>query len=489
MTKQSILALFAIILGIFVMVADQSGLMVALPSISEHFQSDLPTTQWILIAYVLAVSVSLLPMGSVSDLIGHKKVYSMGFGILCVTTLMAGFSPSIFWLIAISFVRGIGAGMTQGTSMALIVSVFGSKSGGRALGVFISAVGLGSVLGSIMGGYVVSTFSWKILFFLLSFTGLAAVLSGVLFLRPDDSKGWSIRGLRFDWIGAFLFTLGLVSFLQGMTWSQDLGYGNPAIIAVFLLSGISFIAFVIREFKVALPLMDLRHFRRRLFSSGIGSAFLFFMGNSPVFFFMPFYLQIVLGYSPSQIGLMVAAPSLIMAAVGTVSGQYADRFQPSIFTAAGLAIGALGLFILANLGVNSSWVLGLSGMVISSFGMGVFYGPNNKLILSSVSPDSHGVVSGFIHLVRNSANVISIAMGILIVTSSMSSMGFAPTLAGLSYETEAPVLSSFVKGMKFCFGIAGGVLLLGFLVAVYGGKYREIETEKSVTTVVKQEVL
>ena len=471
------------------MVADQSGVMVALPSISEHFQSDLPTTQWILIAYVLAVSVSLLPMGSVSDLIGHKKVYSMGFGILCVTTLMAGFSPSIFWLIAISFLRGIGAGMTQGTSMALIVSVFGSKSGGRALGVFITAVGLGSVLGSMMGGYVVSRFSWETLFFLLSFTGLAAMLSAVFFLRPDDAKGWNIRGLRFDWIGAFLFTLGLASFLQGMTWSQDLGYGNLAIIAVFLFSGVSFIAFMIREFKVELPLMDLRHFKRRLFSSGVGSAFLFFMGNSPVFFFMPFYFQIVLGYSPSQIGLMVAVASLTMAAVGTTSGQYADRFQPSIFTAAGLIIGALGLFILANLEVTSSWVLGLSGMVVSSFGLGVFYGPNNKLILSAVSPDSHGVVSGFIHLVRNSANVISIALGIIIVTSSMSSMGFAPTLAGLSYETEAPVLSSFVKGMKFCFGIASGVLLLGFFVAVYGGKYREIETEKSVTSVVKQEGL
>ena len=300
------------------------------------------------------------------------------------------------------------------------------------------------------------------------------MLSAVFFLRPDDSKGWNIRGLRFDWIGAFLFTLGLASFLQGMTWRQDIGYGNPAIIAVFLFSCVSFIAFMIREFKVELPLMDLRHFKRRLFSSGVGSAFLFFMGNSPVFFFMPFYFQIVLGYSPSQIGLMVAVASLTMAAVGTTSGQYADRFQPSIFTAAGLIIGALGLFILANLEVTSSWVLGLSGMVVSSFGLGVFYGPNNKLILSAVSPDSHGVVSGFIHLVRNSANVISIALGIIIVTSSMSSMGFAPTLAGLSYETEAPVLSSFVKGMKFCFGIAGGVLLLGFFVAVYGGKYREI---------------
>ena len=479
MSRPAILALTSIVLGIFVMVADQSGVMVALPSVSEYFKSDLPTTQWIFIAYILSISVSLLPMGRVADLIGRKRIYSIGFAIHCVTTLAGGLSQSIFWLIGISFLRGLGSGMTQGTSMALIVSIFGREKGGRALGVFISAVGVGSVLGSIMAGYLVSNFSWRTLFIVLSAMSLAALLSGMVFLRKDDEK-WDLKGLRFDWIGAFLFTLGLAGFLQGMTWSQELGYGSPLIIILFLFSAVCFCIFVIREFMVELPLMDLRYFKRRLFSSGVSSAFLFFLGNSTVFFFMPFYFQIVLGYSPSQIGYMSAASALTMASVGIISGQYSDKYEPSFFTSAGLLIGGVGLFILANVDMSSSWLIGLSGMVVSSFGLGVFYGPNNKLILSSVPAGSHGVVSGFIHLVRNSANVISVAVGILIVTSSMSSMGFAPTLAGLSSETDAPVLAAFVNGMKVSFGIGGAMLILGFIVAISGGRYKEIESDNSV---------
>ena len=188
MSRPAILALTSIVLGIFVMVADQSGVMVALPSVSEYFKSDLPTTQWIFIAYILSISVSLLPMGSVADLIGRKRIYSIGFAIHCVTTLAGGLSQSIFWLIGISFLRGLGSGMTQGTSMALIVSIFGREKGGRALGVFISAVGVGSVLGSIMAGYLVSNFSWRTLFIVLSAMSLAALLSGMVFLRKDDEK-------------------------------------------------------------------------------------------------------------------------------------------------------------------------------------------------------------------------------------------------------------------------------------------------------------
>jgi hypothetical protein len=117
-------------------------------------------------------------------------------------------------------------------------------------------------------------------------------------------------------------------------------------------------------------------------------------------------------------------------------------------------------------------------MVITSFGLGTFYAPNNKLILSTVPQDFHGVVSGFIHLVRNSASVISIAAGVLIVTTFMASMGFAPTLSGLSSETEYPILQSFVKGMRFGFICFGIVLIVGFVISLSGGRFKETDGAK-----------
>ena len=155
------------------MVADQSGLMLALPSISKYFGSDLPTTQWVLVSYVLAISISLLPMGRLSDIIGHKRVYVIGFLLLSLTTLVAGFAPSILWLILASFVRGVGSGMTQGTSMALLLSIFTRREGGKALGFYISVVGIGSAVGPLIAGVLLSFYSWRILFLMLS--GLGSV--------------------------------------------------------------------------------------------------------------------------------------------------------------------------------------------------------------------------------------------------------------------------------------------------------------------------
>ena len=190
---------------------------------------------------------------------------------------------------------------------------------------------------------------------------------------------------------------------------------------------------------------------------------------------IPLYLQIALGYTPYQMGMFSGAGALPMAVVGIFAGQLSDKYGPNGFTTAGISISVAGLAILANLNMDSSWVHPLAGMVCCSFGLGTFYGPNNKIILASVPRNFHGVVSGFIHLARNSSTVISIAVGILVVTTFMSSMGFAPTLAGLSSDTDFPVLNSFVNGMRVGFIAFATILILALAVSLCGGTYEEIE--------------
>ena len=125
------LAFSAILFGLFTFVSDHGSVIIALPSIANHFESDLPTTQWVLIGYVLAISITLLPMGRLADLVGRKAVYVTGFIIFAVTGVMAGFAPSIPTLIAVSTLHGLGAGMTQGTSMAMVVATFPQSSEAR----------------------------------------------------------------------------------------------------------------------------------------------------------------------------------------------------------------------------------------------------------------------------------------------------------------------------------------------------------------------
>ena len=165
--NRPLIPFLAISLGVFCMVVDQGGIMLALPSISRFFASDLSTTQWVLVGYVLSISASLLPMSRISDLLGHKKIYVWGLTLVAVTTFFAGFSNSIGLLIVLSLVRGVGSGMTQGTSMALVLSIFAPSQGGRALGLYIAVVGIGSGMGPLIAGFILNSYSWRFLYFIL----------------------------------------------------------------------------------------------------------------------------------------------------------------------------------------------------------------------------------------------------------------------------------------------------------------------------------
>ena len=462
----------AISLGVFCMVVDQGGIMLALPSISRFFVSDLSTAQWVLIGYVLSISASLLPMSRISDLLGHKKIYVWGLTLVAVTTVFAGFSNSIGLLIVLSLIRGVGSGMTQGTSMALVLSIFSPSQGGRALGLYIAVVGIGSGAGPLIAGFILNSYSWRFLYFFLGALGIVSATAAYSLVKSDHVSSIKFKEFRFDWVGAVLFTIGIAGLLQAATWGSRIGFLNPVTISISALSVAGFIAFIFREMLVEEPMINLRLFGNRLFSSGVTAHFLFFVGTSSSFFFMPFFLEIVAGYSPQQIGFIMGAGAISMAVAGVFCGYLSDQLGPYIFSIAGFVAAAIGLYILTNLTVESSWKLAILGMMSTSMANGIFFGPNNKQILGSVASNFHGVISGFMHTTRNSGSAIGISIGTAIATSVMAYMGYEPTLSDLTADTATSVLVAFVRGIKFVFFGGVSVLIIGMLVVMLGGRYK-----------------
>ena len=452
------------------MVVDQGGIMLALPSISRFFDSDLSTTQWVLIGYVLSISASLLPMSRISDLLGHKKIYVWGLTLVAVTTIFAGFSNSIGLLIVLSLVRGVGSGMTQGTSMALVLSIFASSQGGKALGLYISVVGIGSGVGPLVAGFILNSYSWRFLYFFLGGLGVISAAAVSLLVRSNHVSSIKFKEFRFDWIGAALFTIGIASLLQTTTWGSRIGFSNPITIGIACLSLAGFAGFIYKEMLIEEPMIDLRLFRNKLFSSGVSAHFLFFAATSCSFFFMPFFLEIVAGYSPQQIGFIMGAGAISMSIAGAFCGYLSDKFGPFLFSIGGFVVAALGLLVLTNLTVEATWKLAIIGMLSTSMANGIFFGPNNKQILGSVSRSFHGVISGFMHTTRNSGSAIGISIGTAIATSVMAYMGYEPTLSDLTSDTAPSVLDSFVRGVKFVFWGGVVVLILGIFVLVLGGR-------------------
>ena len=444
--------------------------MLALPSISRFFDSDLSTTQWVLIGYVLSISASLLPMSRISDLLGHKKIYVWGLTLVAVTTIFAGFSNSIGLLIVLSLVRGVGSGMTQGTSMALVLSIFASSQGGKALGLYISVVGIGSGVGPLVAGFILNSYSWRVLYFFLGGLGVISAAAVSLLVRSNHVSSIKFKEFRFDWIGAALFTIGIASLLQTTTWGSRIGFSNPITIGIACLSLAGFAGFIYKEMLIEEPMIDLKLFRNKLFSSGVSAHFLFFAATSCSFFFMPFFLEIVAGYSPQQIGFIMGAGAISMSIAGAFCGYLSDKFGPFLFSIGGFVVAALGLLVLTNLTVEATWKLAIIGMLSTSMANGIFFGPNNKQILGSVSRSFHGVISGFMHTTRNSGSAIGISIGTAIATSVMAYMGYEPTLSDLTSDTATSVLDSFVRGIKFVFWGGVVVLILGIFVLVLGGR-------------------
>lgn len=444
--------------------------MLALPSISRFFDSDLSTTQWVLIGYVLSISASLLPMSRISDLLGHKKIYVWGLTLVAVTTIFAGFSNSIGLLIVLSLVRGVGSGMTQGTSMALVLSIFASSQGGKALGLYISVVGIGSGVGPLVAGFILNSYSWRFLYFFLGGLGVISAAAVSLLVRSNHVSSIKFKEFRFDWIGAALFTIGIASLLQTTTWGSRIGFSNPITIGIACLSLAGFAGFIYKEMLIEEPMIDLKLFRNKLFSSGVSAHFLFFAATSCSFFFMPFFLEIVAGYSPQQIGFIMGAGAISMSIAGAFCGYLSDKFGPFLFSIGGFVVAALGLLVLTNLTVEATWKLAIIGMLSTSMANGIFFGPNNKQILGSVSRSFHGVISGFMHTTRNSGSAIGISIGTAIATSVMAYMGYEPTLSDLTSDTATSVLDSFVRGIKFVFWGGVVVLILGIFVLVLGGR-------------------
>jgi len=245
---------------------------------------------------------------------------------------------------------------------------------------------------------------------------------------------------------------------------------SAPILAAFVLSAGMFVAFIWWELRAPAPMFNLRFFRDRVFSCGVSAAFLTFLGQSSVLFLMPFYIQNVLGYSPKVAGLVVMPGALCMAIMGSVTGTLSDKFGWRWFTVGGMVSSTVGLAMLSRVTDTSPLWEVIPGLILINCGMGMFYSPNSSSVLSAVGRESYGVVSGFLNLVRNSANVISLAIATTIVTVTMGSLGFEPSLEAVRTSAVEGVRGAFTVGMRYAFYVLIALVIASMTVSFLQGQ-------------------
>ena len=451
----------AVAVGTFASVADQVSVNVAMHPIAGYFETDIPTVQWALLSYTLTISALLLPMGRLADIVGLKRVYIIGSLLFALFALAAGLSGNMGLLIGFRALQGVGAAMTQGTGMAIIVASFPVAERGRAIGLMMGVVSSGAIVGPALGGFLLDWLGWRAVFLVnLPMVGFGVALAlAVLTERRATGPGEQRPG--FDWLGAALSTGAMLLLLLTMTNAYRFGWTSPPILTAFGVFAALLAAFVVWELRTPNPMLNPRFFRGRVFSSGVAAAFLAFMGGIAIFFLMPFYLQGVLEYSPTQTGLALVPGAVCMLFLGPLSGRLSDRYGFRPFTVGGLLCCAGSLAILSRVTADTSLAVVLPALVLQSCGMGLFFSPNASSVLNSVGRESYGVISAFLNLVRNSGNVISIAVSTAIVTATMGGLGYEPSLSAVQAGGAEGVGQAFTAGLRLTYLIMTGVMVVG----------------------------
>ncbi len=413
-------------------------------------------------------------------MIGRKVVYVAGFCIFVSSAIAASMSPNLMAVIAFRVLQGTGAAMIQANGMAILATTFPTKDRGRVIGLFMTMVGLGAIMGPIVSGIVVDTFGWRGVFMASVPLGAVSLVTAVAVLVREPPNIRSMRQLQigFDWIGAFTSVTGLALFLLVMTNAYRVGWASPIVLIALITSFGLLVGFVFWERRAPHPMLDLELFKRRAFAFGSSASFFTFLAGTSVFSMMPFYLQGVLDMSPRTAGMFIAPAAVGFAVSGPISGILTDRISPRKVEFAGLTLLVISLVFLGMLTTQTpTWQIAFA-MTLQGLGMGIFYTPNTASVLGATEQARYGVATAFLNMVRNTASVAGVGIATTIVTLTMASRGFEPSLDAVA-AGGLGVENAFTQGLRIAFLALGGGIGVSVVLTLFKTRAKPdtIETE------------
>ena len=447
-------------MGVFLATIDGSIVNVSLPTMEKSFQTDFALVQWVVLAYLLTVTTLMLGIGRLADIYGKKPIYTAGFFVFTVGSVLCGLSPTIYPLIGFRVLQAVGAAMIMALGMAIVTEAFPPSERGRALGISGTIVSVGIAVGPTLGGVIVQNLSWHWIFFVNLPIGIIGTFMVVRYVPNFRPPG----GQRFDYWGALTLCISLLSLLVALTLGQRNGFGDSMVlllIAAFVLFLVTFIAI---ELRMDQPMIDLRLFRSSLFSVSLTTGFIIFICLSGSLLLMPFYIQNVLGYDPQQTGLLMATVPVALGIIAPISGELSDRFGSRPITVAGLAMLTIGFLAVSSLDAETTTLGYILRFLPVGLGMGMFQSPNNSAIMGAAPRDRLGIASGMLAVTRTLGQTTGIAvLGALWAGQVFKNAG--EVIAGGA--TAAPVAAQ-VFALRDTFVIVSILILLALLLSIWG---------------------
>lgn len=435
-----------------------SSANVALPALAQAFQASFQAAQWIVLAYLLAITTLIISVGRLGDRAGRKRLLLAGLALFTTASVLCGAASTLGLLIAARALQGLGAAVMMALTMAFVGDAVPRAKAGTAMGLLGTMSAVGTALGPTVGGMLLAGPGWRTIFLLNVPLGILAVLLAHRYLPADRQEPKAERA-GFDLPGTLLLGLTLAAYALAMT----LGHGHFGGLnaALLLAAAVGLGLFLRAETRVRAPLIPLPLFRDPTLSAGLAMSALVSTVVMPTLVVGPFYLSHSLGLNAAAVGLVVSAGPVVAALTAAPAGRAVDRFGARRMTLIGLvemALGCLLLFLLPATAGIPGYVVPL---VVITAGYALFQTANNTSVMADVPAGQRGVTSAMLNLSRN--------LGLL---TGAAAMGAVFAFASGTSDPATARAGAVATGMQHTFGVAGVLTLAAIAIATLGSRSR-----------------
>jgi EmrB/QacA subfamily drug resistance transporter len=437
---------------------DTSIANAGLPTLAHAFTATFQDVQWIILAYLLAITTLIVSVGRLGDIVGRRRLLLIGISLFTIASALCGIAPTLWLLIAARAGQGIGAAIMMALTVALIGETVPKSKTGSAMGLLGTMSAIGTTLGPSLGGILIAGFGWRTIFLVNVPIGTLNLLLACRHLPPDRpglKTGWA----RFDGRGTLMLALALASYALAMTLGR--GSFGPLNIALLLAAVAGVGLFVLVEARAQSPLIRLAMFRDPILSASLTMSTLVSTVMMATLVVGPFYLSRALGLQAALVGLVLSVGPLVAALAGVPAGRIVDRFGAGRMTILGLVGMATGCIFLSMMPTGVGIAGYIAPIIVITSSYALFQAANNTAVMTNIRPDQRGVISGMLNLSRN-----------LGLVTGASVMGAVFALAAGAIEINNAVPEAVATGMRFTFAVAAVLIIAAIAVAIRSGAYQ-----------------
>lgn len=429
-----------------------SGTSVALPALARDFAAPVSAVQWVVLAYLVTVTVVVVAAGRAGDLFGHRRVLAAGLVLFALASVVCAAAPTLAMLIAARAIQGIGGAVLMALPVSLARATVASERTGAAMGLLGTASAVGTALGPSLGGLLIAALGWRAPFAAMAVLGLLLIAAARPALPPSAPP---VRGpgSRLDWPGIALLAVALTLYALATTGAAPTAISMPGLLLP--AAAIALLLFLVVEARSAAPLLPVSVLRDRATGSALAMNVLVAAVMMSTLVVGPFFLSLGLGMDDALVGLVMAVGPVTAALSGVLAGRATDRFGPRRVLAAGLVQIVIGLVGLALLPLALGVFGYVAALVVLTPGFQMFLAANSTAVMAAAATEQRGVLSGLLGLSRN--------LGFMTGASVIATLFAAAAEPGLAVDNAPEVI---VEAFTTTFLLAAGLAVLALVMAL-----------------------